>query len=132
MQKKIFVEELVQSSGHQQPQITPGFASNSLFPTSALSPLLMMMMMMHFFLSLRSDGAIQGGLDTGLLLLWWQLWWCLNIWMAQRWLHNTLIQQARNGGFSMALLINHLIIHPWSIAPISSGRWGTSLVQLFS
>ncbi len=79
-----------------------------------------------------STVKIQGGLDTGLLLLWWQLWWCLNIWMAQRWQHNTLIQRARNAGFSMPLPINHLIIHPWSIAPISSGRWGTSLVQLLS
>ncbi len=79
-----------------------------------------------------STVKIQGGLDTRLLLLWWQLWWCLNIWMAQRWRHNTLIQQARNAGFSMPLLINHLIIHPWSIAPISSGRWGTSLAHLFS
>jgi hypothetical protein len=43
----LFIEDLVQSSGQlQQPQITPGFASNSLLPTSALSPLLMMMM--HF------------------------------------------------------------------------------------
>jgi hypothetical protein len=42
----LFIEDLVQSSGQlQQPQITPGFASNSLLPTSALSPLLMMM---HF------------------------------------------------------------------------------------